>query len=75
MDSRHNGSGADDAPIVSTNGGSYGLRVHQATGMVAAQAHCAVTAALDLLVAYAAQHECTVDQTASDVIDRRLRFG
>ena len=65
----------DDAQLVGADGRSYGLRVHQATGMVAVQADCSIPAALDLLVEYAAQHESTVDEIASDVIDRRVRFG
>jgi hypothetical protein len=43
--------------------------------MVAAQAGCPMAAALALIVDYAALHECTVDVTANDVIERRLRFG
>ena len=64
----------DDPQFVGADGPSYGLFVHQAAGMVAAQANCAIAAALDLLVAYAAQHESTVDQTALDVIEHRVRF-
>src|SRR5438132_8075234 len=74
MDSRRNGSEGVEQQLVGADGRSYGLRVHQATGMVAAQVDCQVAAALDLLVEYAAEHECTVDQTASDVIERRVRF-
>jgi hypothetical protein len=75
MDRQQNGSQRDDeAQLVEANRGSYGMRVHQAIGMVSVQADCAIAAALDLLVEYAAQHECTVDQTASDVIERRVRF-
>jgi hypothetical protein len=65
---------ADDEQLVGANGRSYRLRVHQATGMIAVQAQCELPAALDLLVAYAALHECTVDDAASDVIERRVRF-
>ena len=60
--------------IIGANGRSYGLPVHQATGMVAAQANCSVAVALDLIVDYAEHHQCTVDETARDVVERRLRF-
>ena len=60
--------------FIGANGQHYGLKVHPATGMVAVQASCSVAEALDLLVGYAAQHECTVEQIAADVIERRVRL-
>ena len=54
--------------------GPFGLRVHQAAGMVAVQAACPVPTAVELLVGHATKHGCSVDQTAQEVVDRRLRF-
>ena len=73
MDRRRNGY-REDVQLVGADGHSYGLRVHQASGMVAAQLNCQVAAALVLIVDHAVQHHRTVDQTASDVIERRIRF-
>jgi hypothetical protein len=42
--------------------------------MVAVQANCSVAVALDLIVDHAAEHQRTVDETAVDVVERRLRF-
>ena len=75
MSSRHNGPSVDEPRVVDAYGHYYGVFVDYATGMVAVQAFCTPAKALDLLVDYAAQHESTVDEAASDVINRRLRFG
>ena len=60
--------------VAGGNGRYYGLKVHQATGMVSVQANCSVAEALDLLVGYAGQHGCSVEQVASGVVDRRVRL-
>jgi hypothetical protein len=72
MNNRTNPQGADE--LRGANGRNYRLAVHQATGMVAVQSNCSVAAALDLLVEYAAEHECTVEQAAWDVVECRLRL-
>ena len=60
---------------IGAEGLPQGLFVNQASGMVALQAGCGPARAFDLLVAYAALHDCTVDEVASAVIDRRVRFN
>jgi len=65
----------DHATLVGADGLAYRLRVHQATGMVAAQAGCDVAAALARIVGYATEHGATVDDIADSVVARRLRFG
>ena len=65
---------AGHAEAISANGRSYRLVVHQASGMVAAQAGCHVDVALDLLLNYAAQHQRDVDEVAIDVVEHRLRI-
>jgi AmiR/NasT family two-component response regulator len=52
----------------------YGLRVHQATGMVAVQANCSIPEAFALICDQAADDGCSIERTAHDVIERRLRF-
>ncbi|MEO5841075.1 MAG: hypothetical protein ABIQ73_22045 [Acidimicrobiales bacterium] len=74
MGGDRNDSHDDDAAIIDSNGHVYGWRVNQAAGMVSVQADCSIAAALELLIAYATQHECTVEHTVSDVVERRLRF-
>ena len=64
----------DSERLIGANGGSYGSRVHQATGIVSVQADCATGVALNLLVEYAVQHNRTVVDIATDVIERRVRF-
>lgn len=48
--------------------------VHQATGMIAAQLKCDLATALSRLRAYAWSDDRSIDDVASDVVDRRLRF-
>jgi hypothetical protein len=63
-----------DTTFTEENGFLYGLRVHQATGMVAVQAECPIAAAFALIIGHATEQGCSIDQTAQDVIERRLRF-
>ena len=55
-----------------TDGPSY--RVHQATGMISAQAECSLKEAMQLLIIRAAALEQSAEDTALDVIDGRIRF-
>jgi AmiR/NasT family two-component response regulator len=48
--------------------------VHQATGMVAVQAGCDVTEALNRMRIRAEATDQTLENTALDVIDRVIRF-
>ena len=48
--------------------------VHQATGMVVAQADVSAETALAMLRAFAFAHERSVDEVAGDVVARRLRL-
>ena len=75
MDRRHSSDHVDQAALLTASVGPYSLRVHQATGMVSVQAGCSVAAALDLLVEYAMKYECSIDELATAVIDRRVRLG
>jgi hypothetical protein len=50
------------------------LVIHQASGMVAAQLHISIADALDRLRAYAFANDRSLEDTASDVMARRLRF-
>jgi hypothetical protein len=50
------------------------IHVHQATGMIAAQAHCDVDEALNRLLIRAAATGVSVEELALDVLDRRVRF-
>ena len=52
----------------------WGATVHQATGMIVAQAGLEPTDALLLLVENADATGRTVLETALDVVERRLRF-
>ena len=67
-------SDSEHAMIVGADGLAYRLRVHQATGMVAAQAKCDVAEALARIVDHAAASDTTVDDVADRVIERQLRF-
>jgi AmiR/NasT family two-component response regulator len=49
-------------------------RVHQATGMIAAQVHCDTSEALARLKTRSAARGQTLDETALDVLDRVVRF-
>jgi len=69
-----NQSDPDHSTLVGADGLAYRLRVHQATGMVAAQAGCDVAAALARIVGYATDHDATVDDVADNVVAGRLRF-
>ena len=60
--------------VAGGNGRYYGLKVHQATGMVSVQANCSVAEALDLLVGYAGQARMQRGTVASGVVDRRVRL-
>ena len=73
MGEQHNDVSVD-AKFIQANSLLYGLHVHQATGMVAVQADCPMTAAVALLVDHATAHGLSIEQTAHDVVDRRLRF-
>jgi hypothetical protein len=55
-------------------GEHLGDRVHQATGMISAQAECDLTEALALLIVRAAELGQTLETTALDVIDGVIRF-
>jgi hypothetical protein len=50
------------------------LVVHQASGMVASQLHIPVADALDRLRAYAFANDNSLEDTARDVMARRIRF-
>jgi AmiR/NasT family two-component response regulator len=50
-------------------------RIHQATGMVAAQADCDIDEALARLRIRARATGQTLEQTALDVLDGEIRFG
>lgn len=50
-------------------------KVHQATGMVVAQADVSAAMALAMLRAHAFAHDRPIDEVARDVVARRLRFG
>jgi len=53
----------------------YSNWVHQASGMLSVQAHCTVGEALIWLTERAEATGQTLDEIATDVIDRRLRFS
>jgi hypothetical protein len=50
------------------------IHVHQATGMIAAQADCDVEEAMNRLVIRAAATGVSIEDLALDVLDRRVRF-
>jgi hypothetical protein len=49
-------------------------RVHQATGMISAQADCTLTEAMQLLIIRAEAMGQSIEDTALDVIDGIIRF-
>jgi hypothetical protein len=51
------------------------VEVHQATGMIVAQAQVSPPEAVDLLVEYAHATDRSVQETAVEVVERRLHFG
>lgn len=60
---------------MTTNGsGRYSARVHQAQGMVAAQAICSMDQAIALMKDTAAATEMTLEHVAKEVLGRRARF-
>ena len=48
--------------------------VHQATGMVAAQANCDMDEALELMIIRAAAGRVSLEDMALDVLDQRVAF-
>ncbi len=56
-------------------GSDLQLVVHQATGMIAAQLDVGVAQALISLRAYAFGNERSLSEVATDVVERRVRFG
>ena len=63
-----------DDPFTEHNRFRYGLRVHQAMGMVAVQANCPIPVAFTLIRGQATEDGCSIDRTAQEVIERRRRF-
>ena len=63
-----------DSKSIEASSFLYGMRVHQAAGMVAVQADCPVATAVELLLGHARDHGLSIDETAQDVVERRLRF-
>jgi hypothetical protein len=55
-----------------TDPASY--RVHQATGMISAQAECSLDEAMQLLIIRANAAGETVEDMALEVLDHRIRF-
>ncbi len=51
------------------------IHVHQATGMIAAQANCDIDEAYNRLVIRAAAADQSLEATALDVLDRVIRFN
>jgi len=49
-------------------------RVHQATGMISAQADCSLTEAMHLLMIRAAAADRSLEDMALDVIEGTIRF-
>ena len=56
-------------------GAGYSTRVAQASGMVSAQANCLLSHALVLMEIRAEETHKTLEQIATAVIDREMRFG
>ena len=52
----------------------FSYRVHQATGMISAQAKCSLEEALQLLIIRADAMGETVEDLALEVLDHRVRF-
>ncbi|MFD2082437.1 ANTAR domain-containing protein [Actinopolymorpha cephalotaxi] len=73
----HGGPLGHDAEVM------YGLtdlplhraEIHQATGVILAQANVSAEQALAMLRAYAFANERPIDEVARDVVERRLRFA
>lgn len=53
----------------------YSNWVHQASGMLSVQAHCTVGEALTWLTERAEATGQTLDEIATEVLERRLRFS
>lgn len=51
-----------------------GVRVDQASGMVSIQAHCTFAEAVVLMRERAVESDCSIEEIAALVLDRRLRF-
>jgi hypothetical protein len=58
----------------SPSGDHLSSHIHQATGMVAAQADCDIDEALQLMVIRAAATQVSLEDLALDVLDRRTTF-
>jgi hypothetical protein len=58
-----------------TSDEALSIAVHQATGMIAAQAGCGVTEAFDRLKIRAAAKGMTMHEMALDVLDGITRFN
>jgi hypothetical protein len=70
-ESGHGGAFADDAGVRST----YQMQVHQATGMVSVQAGATIADAYLMLRARAFAEGRPLTEVATDVVERRVRFG
>lgn len=57
------------------SGTEYSARVHEAEGMVSAQAACSFDDAIVLMKDRAATEGQTLDQIADAVLERSIRFG
>jgi len=57
------------------SGLGYSNWVHQASGMLSVQAHCTVGEALTWLTERAEATGQTLDEIATEVLERRLRFS
>ena len=57
-----------------TNGNGYSAQVAQASRMVSMQAGCNIDAAIELMKTLASETDCTLDEIATIVIDREVRF-
>ena len=51
-----------------------GIHVHQASGMVAAQAECDIDEALQLMIIRAAALRVPLEDMALDILDHRVTF-
>ena len=74
MSTDQSDTAAVDAQFTVDNRFRYGLRVHQAMGMVAVQANCAIPVAFSLMQGQATEDGCSIDRTAVEIVERRLRF-
>ena len=68
------GSGDGVPPFAISRFPLHRAEVHQATGMIVAQADVTAETALAMLRAFAFAHERSIDEVARDVVARRLRF-